>query len=124
MVCAGWFGGFDVSVNVGTDRPDGPLGHLLSRHPVPCGIAVGLVCFLALPISLYAAAPIDGSTSSWPWLLPAAFYAAVFAVGVALFTMKGRWRRLGVALVVGATVGVLLALTVVAYLLALSSVGD
>ncbi|MFZ2014057.1 MAG: hypothetical protein WAV00_09575 [Nocardioides sp.] len=78
-----------MSLNARTDRSDGTSTAFLSGHPVLCGITVGIACFLALPISLYAS-PLDGS-SSWPWLLLVA-YAAVFAAGVALIIVKGRWR--------------------------------
>jgi hypothetical protein len=93
---------------------------LLADHPVPWGIVAAVVSCLALPVRLYTA-PLG--PNSWPLPLLAA-YGAVFLVGVGLILASGRWRKFGVALVVGETTGAVIAFAFIAYALALSSVGD
>lgn len=93
---------------------------MLADHPVLWGIVAAVVSCLALPVTLYTA-PLG--PNSWPMGLLAA-YGALFLVGVGLILASGRWRKFGVALVVGETTGAVIAFAFIAYLLVLSSVGD
>src|SRR4051794_1284949 len=93
----------------------------LARHPVLCGLVIGVLSFLALPLGLWLE-PKDRHTS-WEWYVLAA-YLALIAAGVGLIIAKGPLRKLGVALVLGVVLGVVGGTVLTVAMLAAFGVGD